>query len=170
MYSDKTTRSIIGKLQRKLKLILGLGKKISQEDSYVKAKFLDSEVYDKVPFMQHWGFKSVPPKDSDLLGICNGDRENLIIIGSKKKPSEPDLKEGEASIYADKSVHIKAQKLSIKCKDTNPFKEIVSAIEKINKDLNVLATELAPVTSKPPVLISNTKTETEKIKEACSVK
>ncbi len=169
MYSDKTTRSIITKIQRKLKLTIGLGKKISQEDNYIKAKFLDSEVYDKVPFMQHWGFKSVPPKESDLLGVCNGDRENLIIIGSKKKSSEPTLNEGDVSVYADKAVQIKAQKLSINCDDTNPFEEIVNAIEKINNDLNSLSKNLLKGTN-IPTPISDTKTETDKIKEACDVK
>lgn len=169
MYSDKTTRTILNKLQRKLKLIIGLGKKISQEDNYIKTKFLDSEVYDKVPFMQHWGFKSVPPKDSDLLGICNGDRENLIIIGSKKKATEPNLKEGETCIHADTSAKIKAQKLKIDCDGTNPFKELVSAIEKINLDLSSLSRNLQSGTG-IPTPISNIKTETGKIKEACDAK
>ncbi|MBU90380.1 hypothetical protein CMO94_02460 [Candidatus Woesearchaeota archaeon] len=157
LFNNKFLTQTINKITRKITLITGFGKKISQEKDYIKAEFLKGEVYKKVPIIQHYGFKSVPPKDSDLFAVCNGRRENLTIVGSKKKDVEPtDVEEGEISLYG--------KKIKINCDDVNVLREIITALETVHGDLNALAEGVLKAGG-GPVIPYGTKNQTSKLKK-----
>lgn len=72
----------------------------------------DGEVYDGLQVASQYGFYSLPPVDSDVLLLSNGDTQTKVIIAAKKG-ALPSIKEGEACVYSTKKVLIKAPKLAI---------------------------------------------------------
>ena len=61
------------------------------------------ERHEDVPFMQHYGVASFPPKDSELLllfpGGCRG--AGVAMGSSQSKPGDiPQLEEGESCLYS----------------------------------------------------------------------
>lgn len=60
------------------------------------------ERHEDVPFMQHYGVASFPPKDSELLLLFPGGcRGAGVAMGSQSKPGDiPQLEEGESCLYS----------------------------------------------------------------------
>ena len=66
---------------------------------------------EEIPMMQHFGFASVPPKDSDQVRAhLSSDPDNPLIIASLDQSSQPtDLLEGDSALFDNRSQFIKIQ-------------------------------------------------------------
>lgn len=73
---------------------------------------------ENIPMMQHFGFASIPPKDSDLLRVhISSDPDNPLIISSMYQPSQPtDLVEGDSALFDNHSQYIKLKANGINMK------------------------------------------------------
>lgn len=66
---------------------------------------------EQIPMMQHFGFASVPPKDSDQLRVhLSSDPDNPLILASLDTNSQPtDLESGDSALFDDRGQFIKIQ-------------------------------------------------------------
>ena len=129
---------LITKIKRTIKLTSSYGKVISNKEG-LKTKFLENEVYDKTASIQHVGFRSDIPEGSRVFAVCNGNRENLTIIGSENKKIEPSRK-GTVVYFDDKTfINIQDGKLRIEAKGVDLIQEIRQGLNNINTDIEILA-------------------------------
>ena len=138
-------------LRRKLCLTVARGLIHSVDDEYkAQASFLHDEPKDKTDIIQQYGFTSKPLKNSECIGICPGNRESMVIVGTDDKRYRPKVKPGEVSLYSHEGdgihlkennrMEIKTNKLSIK----NQNHELVSIIYDVIDGLeNALTPTLA---------------------------
>jgi len=111
-------QKLINNLKRKLSLVTGTGLIHSvDENQKAQASFLPSEAIDKTPIIQHYGFTSRPLKGARGVGVCNGNREDLIIIATQDKRYRFQIENGEVALYTDQGDHIhlkRGNKIEIK--------------------------------------------------------
>ena len=120
---------IFGVLFRKLSLIVTLGKIESKSKDGLKIKLDSGESVSDIPYFQHYGFSSSPPKGSGIICVANADRQSLKAIGSRGK--EPELKEGETALYAgDKAKIILSPdgKIKMEVASKNILREIIESL------------------------------------------
>ena len=81
-------------------------------------------MYDETSIIQHHGFKSDLVANTDVYAVCNGDRNNLVIIGSENKQKKPDV--NGTSLYFNKNNYFNLQqgKLKIQTEGIEPLVEI----------------------------------------------
>ena len=142
-------------LKRKLCLTVARGLIHSVDDDYkAQASFLDGETKDKTDIIQHYGFTSKPLKDSECIGICPGNRDNMVIIGTNDKRYRPKLNLGEVALYnhegdsiqlKDNRIEIKTKKISIE----NSNHELVSILHDV---IDGLENALTPTMTGPQPL------------------
>lgn len=88
------------KVIRQISLVTGRGTIHSvSKGQRAQASFLSNETKNEVPIYQQYGFKSVPAKGSGCVAICNGNRENLMIIATKDLKNDPELEEGDVALF-----------------------------------------------------------------------
>ena len=100
----------INTLKRKLSLTTGTGLIHSIDDNQkAQASFLAAEPIDKTSIVQHYGFTSRPLKGAQGIGICNGNREDLVIIATEDQRYRLQIKNGEVALYTDQGdcIHLK---------------------------------------------------------------
>lgn len=148
----------INNLKRKLSLITGTGLIHSVDDNQkAQVSFLPSEPVDKAPVIQHYGFASRPFKGSEGIGICNGNREDLVIIATQDKRYRLKLKDGEAALYTDEGdyihlkrgnkIEIRSGKLSMIQKDSKD-----DLIQIVHDVIEALETAVIPTMLGPQAL------------------
>ena len=138
-------------LRRKLCLTVARGLIHSVDDEYkAQASFLYDEPKNKTDIIQQYGFTSKPLKDSECIGICPGNRENMVIIATDNKRYRPKIKPGEVSLYTHEGdgIHLKdSNKMEIKTNNLsikNQNHELVSIIHDVIEGLeNALTPTLA---------------------------
>lgn len=118
-------------LKRKLSLIVANCLIHSLDNNQkAQASFLAAEPIDKTPIVQHYGFTSRPLKGARGIGICNGHREDIVIIATEDKRYRLQVENGEVALYTDEGdfIHFKrGNKISIQ---TRKFSVIHKSDEK----------------------------------------
>lgn len=93
-------------LKRKLQLLVGRCVINTIKNEKYQIELLPGEVRDNIEIMQHFGYKSVPPKETIGLTLSiGGVRDDTIIIATGNKTA-PEVKEGESTIYNNFSERI----------------------------------------------------------------
>lgn len=157
---------LINKVKRVIKLTTSYGKVISNSKGKLKTKFLEGEIYDDTSNIQHYGFKSDVPKYSKVFAVCNGNRDNLTIIGSSNIEKEPQRK--GTSIYFDENTFVNLQngKLKIEANETNILREVRDALDTLDNNIKDLIPYIASASpKKPPPILSDVKGKITKLKK-----
>ena len=66
----------------------------------VQCEFFDGLA--TIPRVQNYGLSSNPPKDSQVLAVCNGERKKLIAIAVQGQKRPHGLSEGSVALHNDK--------------------------------------------------------------------
>ena len=100
------SRQIVESIRRRLALIVGSGR-INQytKDRLAQTSWENQDQQEKTRLWQHFGFKSLPPKGTDAIGICPGSRDRIIVISTDNE-TEVETLEGESLLYAEKQGEI----------------------------------------------------------------
>ena len=140
----------VKELKRKICLVVARGLIHSVDDEYqAQASFLYNEPKDKTDIIQQYGFTSKPLKDSECIGICPGNRENMVIIATDDKRYRPNVNPGEVSIYSHEGdkIHLKkGNKITIETNNLsikNQNYELVSIIYDVIEGLETAVTATA---------------------------
>lgn len=160
----------INNLKRKLSLVTGSGLIHSIDDNQqAQTSFLPSEPVDKTPIIQHYGFTSRPLKGAKGVGICNGNREDLVIIATDDMRYRLSIQNGEVALYTDEGDHIhlkrdnkieiKSGKLSIIQKDSKD--DLVQIVHDVIEALELAVT---PTTLGPQALSTQSVFAAAKLK------
>lgn len=92
-------------LMRKMNNFLSRGKLLDFNNEtkvpLIKAGLMANEIFDGLEFPQQFGFKSYPPKDSEIITAhFGGNRNHGTVLNVFDRSVMPDdLEEGEACIY-----------------------------------------------------------------------
>ncbi len=91
-----------------INLMIGHSTVKEVKDEEYQSESYAGETTDDAVLMQHFGFKSKPPEDSEALVVCvNGDQDDTTIVAEKHEDSEPEgLEEGESVLYNDHGVKL----------------------------------------------------------------
>ena len=154
---------LTNKIKRIIKLSTAFGKVISNKNK-LKTKFLEGEIYDDTYNIQHYGFKSDIPKNSKVFAVCNGNRENLTVVGSSNKEKEPQIK--GTSIFFNKNTFINLQngKLTMEANGINLIQEILQGLNNIDTDIGILSKSINGA-GIPVQTLNTVKTNINKIKQ-----
>ena len=104
----KETQRLILQVTRKLRLIIGYGT-INHYSSDKLAQTtwdIGDDQKDETRIHQHFGIKTKAPKGTRCIGICNGNRDNIIVISTDNK-NALQVKEGESLLYSENQDKIK---------------------------------------------------------------
>lgn len=114
-------------LKRKVQLLVGRCVINTIKNDKYQIELLSDEVRDEIEIMQHFGFKSIPLKNSKGLTLSvGGMRDDTVIIATDNKTA-PEVKEGESTVY-------------------NNFSERIELLEKkinmLGKEINIEGNEI----------------------------
>ena len=78
----------------------------------VQGQFNGDRLLDTAKLLQHFGFASLPPPDTDLLVVCpSGEPTSALIIATNSQAHRPPaMEEGDASFYDVRGAHISLTK------------------------------------------------------------
>lgn len=87
----------------------------------VQAQFTGDRLLDKAKLLQHFGFASRPPADTDLVAICpSGEPTSALVIASNHQAHRPPaLKDGDAVLYDQRGAYVwmSAEGLQVEAKN-----------------------------------------------------
>jgi len=136
----QTHKSVLEGIKRRMALIVGSGR-INQ---YTKGRLAQTtwegdDQEENTRVWQHFGFRSLPPKGTDCIGICSGSRDKIVVIATDNE-ADLEVLEGESLQYAedqgkvachihlgqDGTITIRADKIQIK---NNEGKDLLASIK-----------------------------------------
>ena len=141
---NKQTKRNLDRVQRDIASSVVIGKIIQAKNGLAKASFLPGEVHDSIPLVQHFGFASMPPRETPCLAVNNGNREKMAIVNTIGQ-APATLKEGDACLYSTKSfICLSGSTVSI----SNGTSDLVALLSKLCECL-LTATVLTESGPKP---------------------
>lgn len=101
---QKETQNLILQLARKLRMVIGYGSinHYSSDNIAQTTWDIGDDQKDETKIHQQFGLKTRAPNGTKCIGICNGNRENIIVISTDNK-NALQIKEGESLLYSEES-------------------------------------------------------------------
>jgi phage baseplate assembly protein V len=162
---------LIGPIKRSVLLMIGRGVLMAVDSSkdiqLIKLRLLADENKDKTEMMQHFGFTSNPPVNSDLVFLSiGGNRDHGVVIASESRQYRlKNVAPGDSAIYnqAGKYLWIKGNNIEglvSKIKINNQNHELIAVLHEYMTAVKdgLVVTALGPMPWTPA-----TKTQLENI-------
>ena len=108
----RTFNQLVGPIKRSVLLMIGRGVLMAVDSSkniqLTTVKLLADETKDKIEMMQHFGFSSNPPANSDIIFLSiGGNRDHGIVIASESRQHRlKNIAPGDSAIYNQSGKHL----------------------------------------------------------------
>lgn len=154
-------------LKRRIQLLVGRCVINTVASGQYQIELMDGKPRDKIEIKQHFGYKSIPPKDTKGITLSFGGLVDNTIIISTDNDDAPELEEGESCLYNffGQTIILKDGKININgdSKQLVTHAELNTALQSFVTALNLTFATKLDTAGSPGTLsldISSSKTTT----------